>query len=157
LSLEFLNQSERQRLLAWFDDFFGIDPQNFEAYELMRRGEFIHIVTKKVIEATETLSAYETGIPLARVSKAGFFKPVTRGMQVFGHLATKGVVEIDGDDLKSLIEGRKVERPGKKGFVILKIKNTIIGVGLLKEGNLLGQLPRGMTEYLLIPSTPTLL
>ena len=148
MSPAWLNPAERAKFLAFMEDRFGIPPTAFDGHALFRKGEFINAVSRSAMEAVVELKVEDAGIQLGRVTHSGSFKPVSRGMQVFGNLAAKNVVLITREDLKALIQGRKVDAPEMKGFVLLRCAGAVVGVGLAREGKLESQLPRNMTEHL---------
>lgn len=150
MSLEWLSPTERAEFLDYFETRFGIGGEVFQCYDFYRRGENINALAVGARSAADTLDATDGGVPFAKVTHSGLFKPATRGVQVFGHLATRNVVELDLEGLRSLVEGRRVDAPGLQGFVILKLHGAAIGVGLCREGRLESQLPRSMTEHLVL-------
>lgn len=150
MSFEWLNPSDRAAFLEFMDERFGLGPDLFEGYALFRKGEFISAVTRPAVEAADELDGEDAGLQLARVTHSGNLKPVTRGMQAFGAGATKNVVDLDGGGVRALMEGRRVEAGGLRGFVLVRFKGALLGVGLVRDGMLESQFPRSMTEHLVL-------
>ena len=149
MSFDFLNQSERDRFTGGLEARFGIAPGLFADYLFFYKGEYLHAIRAEAREMIEGLDVADAGVRLAKRTRSGGFKPTTRGIQIFGGEATRNLLELDGKLLKDLVEGRMVSAPeGWKGFVILKLAGRVIGMGLARDGRLLSQLPRGMTEHL---------
>jgi len=64
-------------------------------------------------------------------------------IQVFGHRAAKGVVEVDEEQLAALLSGERLsaDLPVDKGYVILKLKgNGILGLGFFINGAVISQI-----------------
>ncbi|PLX42924.1 MAG: hypothetical protein C0609_09085 [Deltaproteobacteria bacterium] len=132
--------------MKWLEERFGIDENRFEEYALLTYGEQINAAPLEAGELSDSLAALETGLPLVKVSRAGMYKPSTRGMQVFGVYATKNTVEVGSSGMKDLVEGRAFPWPGEKGFVIVTVDGFPAGVALCREGRLISQLPKMMTS-----------
>lgn len=150
MSQEWLNPTERGKFLDFLTDRFGIPPERLDGHELFVRGEYLFALAKAAAAASEGYDCQELGLQIAKLTHSGHHKPTSRGMQVFGDAATKNVVEVTAADIKSLVEGRKVEAHGLQGFVILVHAGNPIGVGLCREGRLESQFPRSMTEHLMV-------
>jgi len=73
-----------------------------------------------------------------------FIKPSTRMIQVFGHLATRAIIDLNGADLNKLIAGEflPVKMELENGYVILSLRGVILGLGLLIDGTVRSQLPK---------------
>jgi len=72
-----------------------------------------------------------------------FIKPTTRLIQSFGSKATRAIFDITKDELKRLINGEKitVNIDLANGYVILLIKDRVLGLGLIIDGKIRSQLP----------------
>ena len=71
-----------------------------------------------------------------RVGK--YLKPATRMVQLFGHLATKGVFGLTDLELEKLLRAEPLEVVSsmQDGFVILRSREHVLGVGLLMQGKI---------------------
>lgn len=150
MSFDWLNPEAKRSLLLYWEDRFGVGPKSFEGLDFFRKGDFVHAVSDELREAADTLGGADAGVQIVKYTRSGLFKPVTSGVQRFGAAATTNVVELDEEGLRSLVEGRKLEAEGLQGFVILKMRGVALGVGLCREGRLEGQLPRAMTQHLVM-------
>ena len=65
-------------------------------------------------------------------------------IQQFGHLASRAVFEIDHADLETLVNNGEIacNLEFDNGYVILRLKGKIMGLGLLINGMIRSQLPR---------------
>lgn len=150
MSFDWLSPAERGKFLDFLFERFGIPPSRFDGFVLYSRGDYVSALAKGAAQAAKELEGEDGGIQVAKLTHSGFHKPATRGAQVFGDCATKNVVDLTGADLKALVEGRRVDAPGFQGFVLLRLDGLPIGVGLCREGRLESQLPRSMTEHLVL-------
>jgi NOL1/NOP2/fmu family ribosome biogenesis protein len=78
-------------------------------------------------------------VGLKAFDKVGkYLKPTTRMIQIFGHDATKGVCHLSGDEFENLLRGEPVEVDGtmEEGFVVLRLREHVLGVGLLMQGKI---------------------
>lgn len=150
MSFDWLSPAEREGFLGFMEERFGIAPERFSGFRLFRRGEYVNAVSLAAAEAAELFEGMDAGVPVAKTTHSGFHKPSTRGVQTFGEGATRNVVDLSAGELKALVEGRMVQAPELKGFVVLRHKGAPVGVGLAREGRLTSQLPRSMTEHLVI-------
>ncbi|MCU0596852.1 MAG: hypothetical protein MUC98_15515, partial [Desulfobacterota bacterium] len=71
-----------------------------------------------------------------RVGK--YLKPSTWMIQLFGPHATKGVHLLSDQEFEGLLKGEplNVEIPMEEGFVILRLREHVIGVGLFSGGKI---------------------
>jgi len=99
---------------------------------------------KKADHSREASTLKVAKIGLRAFQRVGaFVKPTTRMIQIFGHRATKAVVEVDEEQLAGLLSGKRlsVELPADKGYVILKLKNDrIVGLGFFINGEVASQI-----------------
>jgi NOL1/NOP2/fmu family ribosome biogenesis protein len=69
-------------------------------------------------------------------------------MQLFGHHATKGVWQISEAEFERLLRGEplEVERTSEDGFVILRLGEHVLGVGLLLQGMITSRIRRSEAQ-----------
>jgi len=67
-----------------------------------------------------------------------YLKPATWMIQFFGHHATKGVYHLNDDAFETLLKGEplNVDSAMEEGFVILRLREHVLGVGLLSQGKI---------------------
>jgi NOL1/NOP2/fmu family ribosome biogenesis protein len=65
-----------------------------------------------------------------------YIKPTTRLVQVFGPLATKAVVPLAEGQLQGMLDGKELfqDRVPEDGYVILTLRNHVLGLGLSIRG-----------------------
>jgi NOL1/NOP2/fmu family ribosome biogenesis protein len=148
LSHVWLKTEEQHRLLKNFCERFGIPAEVFEGLRLLRSGAYVHAVADEAAEAVERLHWVDAGVRLLKIMKGDSVKPATRGVQLFGHHATRNLVDVTDSQLRDLMAGRLVGAEGEKGYVILRLRGECIGVALRRDGRLLSQLPQAMVQYL---------
>lgn len=130
---------------------FGIPPERFEPYRLQRRGDHVYALRAEAAAACGALQWVAAGLPLAKLSGSGSARFASRGVQVFGRWATRRVCDADGPALAALLQGRSLPWEGDEGPVILRWGGNPLGMGLVRSGQLVGQVPRSVTEHLRWP------
>lgn len=72
-------------------------------------------------------------------------------IQVFGHTADKAVLNIAERELEKLSAGDTIpaDMGIDNGYVILSLKDRILGLGLLIDGMVRSQLPKKDTRFLI--------
>ncbi len=133
---------EKEEVLQFFSDRFGIPSEVFSPYEILRGVSNFWLYPKtEFLQTLSKLQAQTVGLLfLRRVSH--YLKPTSAFLQRFGYLATKNIVTLDQKTLIKLKENRKVpiELPIEPGYVILKDENWILGCGLYISGKLISYL-----------------
>ncbi len=121
---------------------FGIPADVFERLAAVEEQETVFVGTPEVMKF-DAVRPMRRGIRLARIYPYSV-KPTTFGMQVLGGQATKNVVELDDEQAKLLINGGSIniEAGADNGFVLLKWRGFVIGVGFYKRPVLKSQIPR---------------
>ena len=77
-----------------------------------------------------------------------YLKPATWMIQLFGHHATKGVYPLTAAELERLLEGKPlmVDTAMEEGFVILRLGDHVLGVGLLSQGMITSRIRRSEAQ-----------
>jgi NOL1/NOP2/fmu family ribosome biogenesis protein len=145
----FAREAERREILDYFSHRFGIPEKAFDGFCLLKEERKIWVVRdhpelERILQEMRVESA---GIPLLR-TKASGWKPTTAGLQVFGHHATRNVIDLDGDVLRAFLNRESVEAtfPIEPGFVIVRWKGKVLGCGVYGQGRLRSQIPRKRGE-----------
>jgi len=152
LSSDWLSPAEEASALAYLEERFGIPPSALCDHRLLRQGEHVCALRREAGGLADALNVAGAGLKLLKSTGSGGFKPSTRGVQVFGRWATKNLCDVTAEDLRALVEGRSLPREGARGFVLLRFAEAVVGVGLLRDGQLVSQLPRNVTMYLRLPT-----
>ncbi len=138
-------KDERRPLFSYLEERFGIPVTVFDDYLLFKRKKSWSLL-KKVPEGTPALRLKVAKAGMRAFQKVGaFVKPTTRMIQVFGHFATMGKLEIDESRLSGLLAGEELysDMNIEKGYVILTLGvNHILGMGFFIEGRVRSQIPR---------------
>ncbi|MBI5016118.1 MAG: hypothetical protein HZB55_11615 [Deltaproteobacteria bacterium] len=151
MSSAWLSPEEEARARGYLEERFGIPPPTFANHRLLLRGENVCAVRRETEELWDALNVAYGGLKLLKLTGGGGYKPSTRGMQVFGRAASRNVVDVSETDLKALVEGQSLPAADGRGFVILRCRGVAIGVGLVRDGQLVSQLPRSVTMHLRMP------
>jgi NOL1/NOP2/fmu family ribosome biogenesis protein len=133
-----------ERVLNYLKERFGIEPEVFREYSLIVSGDVW--VTTREAESLPLRTWKRKGIRLARILKKGI-KFTTAGMQVFGKYATKNIVNLEREeDAIRFMRGEDLTYTRddvEEGQVIVKFGEDILGSGLLRNGKLKNQIPKG--------------
>jgi len=124
-------------LLGYLLERFGIAPSNFNGYEMLETGKSWWLLRKSShLERTSGFKVFACG--MKAFQKVGqFIKPTTRLMQLFGREATRAVMEITGEELRSLAKGEGIpcNLQVENGYVLLRMYGRYdLGLGLLIGG-----------------------
>jgi NOL1/NOP2/fmu family ribosome biogenesis protein len=149
-----LQVSDRQRIIEYFRERFGIPEDDFKGYLFFESNKGIWMVSsgfpdREYLQLT-TLKRFDfLGIRVLRKINNNRFKPTTYGLQIIGRNATRNFIELDRDELIKLLRNGHIEKeyPSvEDGYVILRYNKRVLGCGLYKKGILEHQFPKGRTE-----------
>jgi hypothetical protein len=137
-----VSEKEREEILKYLEDRFGIEPFYFEKYEILRGVSNFWLFPKTFyLEKLKNLQVQTVGLLFLRqVSK--YLKPTSAFLQRFGYLAKKNIITLPEEVILTLKERNKVEieLDLEPGYVILKDKHWILGCGLYLPGKLFSYL-----------------
>jgi len=121
---------------------FGIPESAAERLEVLGAPDVVFIGTPEVMKF-DACRPMRRGIRLCRVFPHSL-KPTTWAMQVLGRRATKNVIDVTEAQAASLINGGDVEldAEAQDGFVLLRCRGFIVGVGLYRRPIVRSQIPR---------------
>ncbi len=149
--LTFASESERKEILDYLTNRFGISPETFSNFCLLRKGNSVWMVwdTPDLREALGLLNIETAGIPLLR-KRPPRWKPTTAGVQFLGSQVTRNVIDLDGDSVASFLEGRTLygEFDVERGYVMIRSKGRVLGCGFYDKGKLRSQVPKEWREQM---------
>ncbi len=121
---------------------FGIPDEAFGQLKVIEDQETVFVGTPEVM-GFDDARPMRRGIRLARIFPHSL-KPTTFGMQVLGRQATRNVVELSDEQAKRLINGgsTSADLDADNGFVLLRWRGFIVGVGFYKRPVIKSQIPR---------------
>jgi len=121
---------------------FGIPMETFEKLAVTEDQQTVFVGTPEVMHF-DSVRPMRRGIRLARVYPYSL-KPTTFGMQVLGGQATRNLVELSDEQAKLLINGGNLSNDfdADNGFVLLRWRGFVVGVGFYKRPVLKSQIPR---------------
>jgi hypothetical protein len=134
----FADEGERRLLFSYLEERFGIHEKAFADFELFSRRKSWWLL-RKTTDVTLPVRLKVSQVGLKAFDRVGkYLKPTTRMIQLFGHHATKGIYQLNDDGLERLlrIEPLEVETAMEDGFVILRLREHVLGVGLLMQGKI---------------------
>ncbi len=137
-----VEQEERQKVLSYLEERFGIPQDTFENYFMLKGvSNYWLFPETELLPKLQFFQIQTVGLLfLRKVSK--YLKPTSVFLQRFGYLATKNIITLTQEELGILKEKGKFfkELPIEPGYVILKDKNWILGCGLYVNGKLISHL-----------------
>jgi NOL1/NOP2/fmu family ribosome biogenesis protein len=143
---EWLEKPERDRLLGFFQERFGIPQTVFTNHHFCRRGATVWMLNKDHrLPSLASLRVQSVGLPLLRRIKA-HLKPTSVALQLFGRHASKNIVSLEPEQLGDLAERKEIkgEFTCSPGYVIVVTNSVIVGCALCLPGRLISQFPRHM-------------
>jgi NOL1/NOP2/fmu family ribosome biogenesis protein len=141
-------EGDRDFLFSYLEDRFGISRTVFDAYWLFRKNKSWWLLHRSPhLGLCAGLKVSRVGIRAFQQIGA-YVKPSTRMVQVFAPEATKGRFEIHESQLHRLVAGETVpfEAALENGYVILSMRNHVLGLGLLINGKVRSQIPKSQTH-----------
>jgi NOL1/NOP2/fmu family ribosome biogenesis protein len=148
-------EDERHRLFSYLEERFGIDQRLFNNYLLFKkRRSWWMVKNSSPVMAASEIKVSTVGLK-AFQQIGNYVKPTTRMIQVFGHEATKGMIELNEGELAELVAGEALAVSGsfEKGYVILSLsEKRILGLGFFIDGKIRSQIPRKEIRQAMIAS-----
>jgi NOL1/NOP2/fmu family ribosome biogenesis protein len=141
--------SQRNNVLSFFEARFGIPASTFARYALLeRRKTYVLLPHSEHIRRLASFQVHQVGLPLLRKIRQ-HLKPTTAGLQHFGHLATRHIVDLSPELCHALLYYRMLtwEASYQPGYVILRSEGHILGCGLYTPGLLRSQIPRRYVQH----------
>ena len=141
--------SQRDAVLGFFEARFGIPSSTFARHELLeRRKTYVLLPHSEHISRLASFRVHQVGLPILRKIRQ-HLKPTTAGLQHFGHLATRHVVDLTPELCHTLLYYRMLswEAPHQPGYVVLRSEGHILGCGLYTPGLLHSQIPRRYLQH----------
>jgi len=144
--------------LGYVNARFGIDGRYFDPYDILAFSRQTYLCRHhnwglKWAENTFV----RCGLPFLRLA-AGYLKPTTVFIQRFGTLAERNFMDLSKQEISILCRNKEIKiqeedknasRLNAPGYIIVRLRQHVVGVGLLmKGGRLLCRFPRAIREAL---------
>jgi NOL1/NOP2/fmu family ribosome biogenesis protein len=137
-------EGERHTLFSYLENRFGISETLFNGYLLFKKKKSWWLLKNSpFVTSAARFKVSMVGVrAFQRIG--GFVKPTTRLIQIFGPRATRARFEIDEGQLQNLMAGEFLpfDLELENGYVILILKGSTLGLGLLINGMIRSQIPR---------------
>lgn len=146
----FVPPPQRDEILAYFTDRFGIALGAFRGLRLLERQKLFVLVRESVhLSALAGLNVQGVGLPVLR-KMARHLKPTTAALQRFGHFAVRNTLSLSDRQLQTLMLGKELpwQATLQPGYVVLVSAGHVIGCGLYTPGRLRSQIPRRLIAHL---------
>lgn len=132
----------------YFFERFGVDRKFWINYKVYWLGNSLWITSSELVPRYKYISC---GMRVLRIMNPEFkiLKPTTYVLQYLGDNIKKNVVNMDVDDLKTIINGSYLENNDLDyGYITLRFRSYIIGCGLKDSHGIKNQIPKGRTKEL---------
>jgi len=141
--LKILNTREIKEILRYLEKQFGITDKPKNTLLISEKGD-VYTVDSAIKEIDyEKLRINTMGIYIGEF-RNGEFRPSIEGSQIFGPLASKGILEVDKKLAKMWMYGLDIPcKEELKGWIIIKSGEDYMGSGRCKEGKILNHVPKG--------------
>jgi hypothetical protein len=147
----FADEHERRLVFSYLEGRFGIREQAFADFDWFSRGKSWWLLRKTARSRLPVrLKVNQVGLKaFDRVGK--YLKPSTRMVQLFGHHATKGFYRLREGEFETLLRAEPLEVGSimEEGFVILRLEDHILGLGLLFRGTITSRIRQSEAERML--------
>jgi NOL1/NOP2/fmu family ribosome biogenesis protein len=140
-------EDDRRFLFSYLEARFGISQRVFDNYWLFRKKKSWWLLHRSpYLEPCRGFKISRVGLRAFQQIGA-YVKPSTRMVQLFAHQATKGRFEIREPQLRRLLAGETLlyETPLENGYLILCLREHVLGLGLLINGKVQSQIPKSQT------------
>jgi hypothetical protein len=140
---ELVEGPERERVLHFFLDRFGMDPSVFDGYDLRKAGSSFWMVSRDPqLSALCRLKVRSVGLLLLR-QVGRYLKPTSASLQLLGVHATRNVVRLHPKQLEELLERGEIhgEFSATPGYVLIVVEDIPVGCALYLPPRLLSRLP----------------
>ncbi len=133
-----------QRIRQVYDlaERFGIPTEVVDQLSFERGVGAIFVGTREVIEF-DLVRPMRKGMRLLRVFPHSL-KPTTWAMQILGRYASKNVIDVNEEQAVNLVRGKNLELEAavEDGFVLIRCRGFVVGVGLYRRPMIKSQIPR---------------
>lgn len=145
--LKVMSREERKELMSYLMARFGIPESIFQDYVFIKSGRKVWITTQDVVDRNFSgLNVEAAGMLFVRwEKKKEKIKLTTNAAQIFGKYATKNIVEVNEEKLHQVICGLNlydVDTDCEDGYVILKYREHILGIGLKQKNFIKNMIPK---------------
>ncbi|NPA40587.1 MAG: hypothetical protein GXO57_09135 [Thermodesulfobacteria bacterium] len=146
-----LSSEERREVEEFLYDRFGIPPNIFTPYEMLRGVSNFWLYPKtELLEVFSKLQVQTVGLLFLRKVSV-YLKPTSAFLQRFGYTATKNIVELPSETIRIFKEKKRIEidLDVEPGYVILKdSEGWILGCALYINGKLISYLEEKLLRNL---------
>ena len=158
MQIEEMNKKEVEKIEKIIEKNYGVKIK-FKDILLKTSKDKIWIVSKDFKKNFfKNLKVNSIGLYFGRLKRNEKIKLSLEGAQLVGKKATKNLVEIDENELISFLQGFNVKKFKEKNaelnnFVVVKFKEDIVGIGILRSGYIENLLPKSRRIYIEIKKT----
>ena len=139
-----LSSEEKELLFSYMEERFGIDRSLFSSFILERTKRDLWMMPIEVYDCHFTDFEIEKRGLRAFNGDKHPPKPTSTFLQRFGHLFSKGFVDLSSAELRKFLAGETLQERAKiltKGYILIRREGISVGCGFVREGNIETQFP----------------
>lgn len=138
-----LNAKEKKAINEMFANQWGFVKKLDYVYILSRKNKLYFITRDLERLDTKNLRVNSLGVYIGEVLYDKELRLSVEGSQIIGAHATKNVVEITKDQMRSWLKGNDLDASlDSNAFVIIKHGDDFLGCGKAKDGRVLNFVPK---------------
>lgn len=137
--------ADREEVLGFWRDKFGVSPETFDEFDLYVKGESKVWIADSDAEFGAHVDQETLGMPFLRIGDE-HPKPTGDALQRFGSHVTENVVDVAEEQARTFVAGDTVEMETREvdlGYVAVRFDGRVLGCGLYFPGELRSQVPKG--------------
>jgi len=147
-----LPRHEREALIKWIEETFGIPRDKLDPLLMFKRGRDIWMASSQLQEVLDWNENHGTGpLPITRMGTRlarqdrQSHRLTTPAIQILGQWATKRVIDLSLQEAERYIRGEDItlDSPPEipRGQVIVRVQGRPLGSGLLDGNKIKNQIP----------------
>lgn len=125
---------------------FGISKKVLAKWHIEKVGSSFWLIPKE-LKRFDCFNVQTMGLRILEKTKLGL-KPTSYGLQFLAPYIKSRVVDLNSQELLSIIKGMPVEKNASAGYVAVRYKGLILGCGLAKQGKIYSQFPKVLAQAL---------
>jgi NOL1/NOP2/fmu family ribosome biogenesis protein len=139
-----LNTKKIKELSSKLTERFGVTFSKDYLWYVHTKKKDIYLLSKKAKEISlDSLRVNNLGLYVANLDNHDIIRLSIEGSQLLGPKATKSVIELDKNQLRTWLRGEDMPYEYENGYVIIKSGKDFCGCGRIKDNILLNFVPKG--------------
>jgi len=145
IQINFFNSKERKKFLEKLNEQFGITKLPGKITKIGKEKIFLftgNLDEEKIMEMQKIIPIERIGIYFAKEFE-GEYRLSIEATQILKDQITKNIIELDEEQKETWMMGHELlMKTDKKGFVIMKYKDDMLGTGKASEEKIANFIPK---------------